>query len=70
MASSRHFVKGQPASQVKAEVEADLKTSHAAQRHLMEAGQYRMASQMADAVDEHLDELNDLNNGTWKPRHA
>ncbi|WP_055694234.1 hypothetical protein [Streptomyces prasinopilosus] len=70
MASSRHFFKSTPASQVKAEVEADLKASRAAQRDLMQAGQYRMAGQMADAVDEHLDELNAVNNGTWRPRHA
>ncbi|MDG9717421.1 hypothetical protein [Streptomyces sp. DH24] len=70
MSSSRHFFRSQPASQVKAEVEADLKTARAAQRDLMATGQYRMAGQMADAVDEHLDELNDLNNGTWRPKHA
>ena len=70
MSSARHYFKNQPADQVKAEVEADLKAARSAQRDLMEAGQYRVAGLMADAVDEHLDELNDLNNGTWRPRHA
>lgn len=70
MSSSRHFFQNRPENQVKAEVEADLKAARGAQRDLMEAGQYRMAGQMADAVNEHLDELNDLNNGTWNPKHA
>lgn len=70
MSSARHFFKNRPASEVKAEVKADLKAARGAQRDLMAAGQHRLANQMADAVDEHLDELNDLNNGTWRPKHA
>ncbi|MFD5577328.1 hypothetical protein [Streptomyces pseudogriseolus] len=70
MSSARHFFKSQPASQTKAEIEADLNAARGAQRDLMAAGQYRLANQMAAAVDEHLDEMNDLNNGTWRPKHA
>jgi hypothetical protein len=70
MSSARHFSKSQPTGQTRAEVEADLKASRQAQRDAQANGQHRVADMMRGAVDEHLDELNELNNGSWTPKHA
>ncbi|MFJ8923888.1 hypothetical protein ACIREK_30975 [Streptomyces sp. NPDC102415] len=70
MAGSRHFVKSQPAEQTRAEIQADIAASRGAQRNLQATGQYYLANQMRQTTDEHLDELNALDNGTWNPTHA
>lgn len=70
MAASRHFFKSQPAEQTRAEIKADIRNSRTAQRDLQAAGQHRLAEDMRQATDEAIDELNDLNNGRWSPRHA
>ncbi|GAA4824075.1 hypothetical protein [Streptomyces ziwulingensis] len=70
MSSSRHFFSSTPKDQVKAEIEADLAAARGAQRDLTAAGQHAVAARMGEAVDEHLDELNAVKNGTWKPKHA
>ncbi|WP_329616448.1 hypothetical protein OG244_28380 [Streptomyces brevispora] len=70
MASSRHFVRNQPAEQTRAEITTDIKNSRGAQRDLQATGQHRLAETMREAADEHLDELNALDNGTWTPNHA
>ncbi|WP_127468706.1 hypothetical protein [Streptomyces sp. B27] len=69
MASSRHFFK-QPVEQTRAEIKADIKNSRKAQRDAAANGQHRAAEMMRQGTDEALDELNRLNNGTWKPNHA
>lgn len=70
MASSRHFIRNQPTEQTRAEIKADIKNCRTAQRDLQATGQHHLANQMRQATDEHLDELNALNNGTWNPKHA
>lgn len=70
MASSRHFFRSQPIDQTRTEITDDIKNSRDAQRDLQAAGQYRLAENMRQATDEAIDELNDLDNGTWSPRHA
>lgn len=70
MASSRHFVRNQPAGQTRAEITTDIKNSRGAQRDLQASGQHRLAETMRQATDEALDELSALNNGTWNPNHA
>ncbi|MER5277787.1 hypothetical protein ABT025_18790 [Streptomyces sp. NPDC002809] len=70
MASSRHFFRNQPVEQTRAEITADIKNSRTAQRDLQANGQHRLAETMREGVDEHLDELNALDNGTWTPHHA
>lgn len=70
MASSRHFFRNQPAEQTRTEITDDIKNSRNAQRDLQAAGQHRLAENMRQAADEAIDELNDLDNGTWSPRHA
>ncbi|MFE7485502.1 hypothetical protein [Streptomyces sp. NPDC057552] len=70
MASSRHFFKKQPVEQTRAEIKNDIKNSRTAQREATAAGQHRVAEMMRQGTDEALDELNALNNGTWKPNHA
>ena len=72
MSAARHFFTRGTVStdQIKAEVQADITAARGAQRDLTAAGQYSAAARMGAAVDEHLDELNDVNNGTWKPKHA
>ncbi|MFE9855550.1 hypothetical protein [Streptomyces sp. NPDC005780] len=70
MASARHFFKSQSAEQTRAEIKADITNSRTAQRDLQAAGQHRLAENMRQAADEAIDELNDLDNGTWTPSHA
>lgn len=72
MASARHFLTRGTVSndQLKADITADITSARGAQRDLAAAGQHGAAARMAAAVDEHLDELNDANNGTWTPKHA
>ncbi|MEV6833621.1 hypothetical protein AB0N17_03660 [Streptomyces sp. NPDC051133] len=72
MSGARHFfARGTvPDKQLKAEVKADIKSARGAQRDLAATGQHGAADRMGAAVDEHLDELNAVNNGTWTPKHA
>jgi hypothetical protein len=72
MSSARHFFKSGTLSddQLKTDITADLKAARGAQQQAMQHGQYRSAELMRGAVDEHLDELNDLKQGRWRPRHA
>lgn len=72
MASARHFLaRGSISSkELKADIQADITAARGAQRDLAATGQHAAAARMGDAVDAHLDELNDANNGTWKPNHA
>ncbi|MFJ8760819.1 hypothetical protein [Streptomyces cyaneofuscatus] len=70
MAGARHFRKDQPADETRSEIEADISSSRRAQKDLAAAGNHRAAESMRAAVDENLDELNDLDSGAWKPKHA
>jgi hypothetical protein len=72
MSSARHFLASGSLSdtELKNDIQADIASARGAQRDLQQAGQYGVAARMGEAVDEHLDELNDATNGTWKPRHA
>lgn len=72
MSSARHFLTPGSLSntELKNDIQADIAAARGAQRDSAQAGQHRVAASMGEAVDEHLDELNDANNGTWKPRHA
>ena len=72
MSNARHFLK--PGTLTPAELARDITTSvsaaRTAQRTAAANGQHNLAALMGDAVDEHLDELADANNGTWKPKHT
>ncbi|MEH0542973.1 hypothetical protein QA802_07790 [Streptomyces sp. B21-105] len=72
MSSARHFLARGSLSdtELKNDIQADITSTRNAQRDLAQAGQHGVAARMSEAVDEHLDELNDANRGTWKPRHA
>ncbi|MFJ7258227.1 hypothetical protein ACIQWV_38315 [Streptomyces sp. NPDC098085] len=70
MSASRHFTKTQSAEQTRAEITADIAAARGSQRDLQDAGQHRLAESMREAADEHLDELADLDAGTWTPKHA
>ncbi|WP_327335888.1 hypothetical protein OG384_04440 [Streptomyces sp. NBC_01324] len=70
MAGSRHFFRNQPAEQTRAEIKDDIAASRGAQRDLQANGQHRLAETMRQNTDERLDELNQLDNGTWTPNHA
>ncbi|MEU8642283.1 hypothetical protein AB0C91_10230 [Streptomyces sp. NPDC048674] len=72
MSSARHFfVRGTISdATLKADIQADVTNSRNAQIDMQQAGQQRLAQEMRNAADEALDELNDLQSGTWKPRHA
>lgn len=70
MSASRHFSEASSPEQLKAEIKADIVSARGAQIDMQQAGQNRLAASMADAADEALDELNDVNNGTWRPKHA
>ncbi|MFH8531545.1 hypothetical protein ACH4GE_24380 [Streptomyces tendae] len=72
MSSARHHVaRGTVSDDVlKVDIQADIKNARNAQIDMQQAGQRRLAAEMGAAADEALDELNALNNGTWKPKHA
>jgi hypothetical protein len=72
MSAARHFFARGTVSddQLKADIKADVAAARGAQRELQQAGQYGAATRMGDTTDEYLDELNQANNGTWKPKHA
>jgi hypothetical protein len=72
MSAQRHFLPSGsvPADQLEADITADIKAARGAQRDLASAGQHGMAERMGDAVDENLDELTAVKNGTWRPKHA
>lgn len=72
MASARHFLASGSLSskELKADIQADITAARGAQRDLAASGQHGMADRMSAQVDAHLDELNDANNGTWRPNHA
>ncbi|MFJ2675110.1 hypothetical protein [Streptomyces sp. NPDC087525] len=70
MSSARHFRTDQNPAQTAKEIEADITNSRRAQRELQAAGQHRLAETMRAATDEHLDELAELDAGTWTPKHA
>lgn len=72
MSSARHFFSRGTVSDdaLKTDIKADITATRGAQRDLQQAGQYGAANRMGAAVDEHLDELNDVNSGTWRPKHA
>jgi hypothetical protein len=72
MSSARHFFARGSVSDaaLRSDIQADVTSARNAQINLQQAGQHRIAGQMAEAVDEHLDELNDVKNGTWRPKHA
>jgi hypothetical protein len=57
-------------SDLKADIKADVAAARGSQRDLQAAGQHQYADRMGQAADEYLDELNDANRGTWRPRHA
>lgn len=72
MSAARHFT--QPgtlsATELRGQITADIAAARLAQRDATVSGQRRIAADMADAVDEGLDELNAANAGTWQPEHA
>lgn len=72
MSAARHHFKSGTFStdQLTTDIQNDISVSRKAEQELKAAGQYRVANLMSEAVDEHLDELNDLNNGSWRPKHA
>lgn len=55
---------------LKADIEADVAAARGAQRDMQATGQHGQAARMGEAVDESLDELNDVKRGTWRPKHA
>lgn len=72
VSAARHFFARGTVSnaQLRTEIKADVASARGAQRDLKAAGQHRAADRMGEAVDEHLDELNAVDNGTWTPKHA
>lgn len=72
MSSARHhFTSGTLTDdQLRQDITTDITTARGAQRDLTAVGQHRTADLMGAAVDDGLDELAALNNGTWRPRHA
>ncbi|MFE2693669.1 hypothetical protein [Streptomyces mirabilis] len=72
MSAARHHVPSGTFTdeQLRTDITDDIGTFRGAQQSLQQAGQYGQAAAMGQANDENLDELNALNNGTWKPNHA
>ncbi|MFJ9427583.1 hypothetical protein [Streptomyces sp. NPDC101249] len=72
MTSLRHIMKAgtYTQEQLAADVTDDVATYRSIQKSSAASGQHGHAARMGKAVDEHLDELNEVNNGTWKPRHG
>lgn len=70
MPGARHFFKSQPTEQTRTEITNDIRNSRQAQRDAAANGQHRVSEMMRQGADEALEELNRLNNGTWKPNHA
>lgn len=70
-AARHHFQRGTLSdSQLTTDIQADITAARGAQRDLAATGQHGMAARMGEAVDEHLDELSAVKNGTWRPMHA
>ncbi|KWT62858.1 hypothetical protein ADL21_06335 [Streptomyces albus subsp. albus] len=71
MSAARHFFKsGSFPGDVETDIKDDIGSAHAARRDCERNGQHELADRMAKATDEYLDELNDLHDGTWHPKHA
>lgn len=72
MTAARHFFAPGTLSDanLQTDIKADIVAARGAQKDLAAAGQYGVASRMAEAVDERLDELNEVKRGTWRPKHA
>lgn len=71
MSSARHyFAKPDSTDRLKGEINADVAAARKAQKQMQEVGNHGLAARMGDAVDEALDELNDVSDGTWRPRHT
>lgn len=70
MSAARHFHANATEFQVRSDIEDDISSSQGAAKDLADAGQYSAAAGMRDQADKYLDELNDLNNGNWKPKHV
>jgi hypothetical protein len=72
MSAARHFFQRGTLSddQLTTDIQSDISTSRQVQQELTSAGQYGAAARMSEAVDEHLDELNDVKRGSWRPKHA
>lgn len=70
MTAARHFMKPGALTdeQLKTDIKGDITTALGTARQLEAAGQNHTAQQMRTAVDEHLDELAAVNNGTWQPQ--
>lgn len=66
MASLRNILRNQPAAETRAEIESDIKAARGAQQTAAAHGQHQAAETMRQAADGFLDELNQLNNGTWQ----
>lgn len=72
MSAARHFftLGTLTSDELKTDIKADITATRGAQRDLQNVGQHKVAADMGGAVDEHLDELNAAESGTWKPKHA
>ena len=70
MAAARHFRKDQPTAEIRKEIEADIAAARRSQRDLQAAASHGTAEGMRTATDEYLDELAELDAGTWTPKHA
>lgn len=71
MSAARHFFSRGTFSdaELAEDIKQDIKAARGAQKDLKAAGQYGVANLMGQAVDEHLDELNDVKAGRWNPFH-
>ncbi|MGW1129870.1 hypothetical protein [Streptomyces sp. NPDC002526] len=58
----------QSTEETRAEIQHDIEVARQAQREAAGHGQYRISEEMRQAADDHLDELAELDAGTWKPR--
>ncbi|MFF3270398.1 hypothetical protein ACFYWU_05600 [Streptomyces chrestomyceticus] len=72
MGAARHFFKAGTCSDddLAEDIKSDIAAAHGARREAESHGQHQVAGEMAKATDEYLDELNDVNNGSWRPKHA
>lgn len=60
----------QPTAEIRQEITDDITAARPGQRDLQAARQHHTAETMRLATDGYLDELNDLDEGRWKPKHA